>query len=63
MRVSLPVDPRHKTAGEVATLRWIRKRSEMPVPKVVAFDDSNANEIGFEWILMQRMPGISVYHQ
>ncbi|GAB1319650.1 hypothetical protein MFIFM68171_09860 [Madurella fahalii] len=61
MRVSLPVDPKSKTRGEVTTLRWIRRMTHVPVPKVIAFDDSQDNEIGFEWILMELMPGVSTY--
>ncbi|TQN68511.1 Altered inheritance of mitochondria protein 9 [Colletotrichum shisoi] len=61
MRVSLPVDPGDKTRGEVATLRWLRRWTSAPVPQVFAFDDSNDNEIGFEWILMELMPGVSAY--
>ena len=57
MRVSLPVDPRHKTLSEVATLDYVRQHTDIPVPKVVAFDASNDNELGFEWILMEKMPG------
>jgi aminoglycoside phosphotransferase (APT) family kinase protein len=63
MRVSLPVDPRNKTAGEVATLRWLRRHSDIPVPGVIAFDDSDSNEIGFEWILMELMSGNSAYYR
>lgn len=63
MRVSLPVHPRHKTRGEVATLQWIRDSTEISVPKVVAFQDSNDNEIGFEWILMEHMPGTPLYRR
>lgn len=59
LRVSLPVDPTHKTRGESTTLRWIRRMTLVPVPKVIAFDDSRDNEIGFEWILMELMPGVS----
>lgn len=57
MRVTLPVYPRHKTLGEVTTLRWVHENTKVPVPKVVAFDDSNDNEIGFEWILMDFVEG------
>ncbi|KAL6860723.1 hypothetical protein ACO1O0_004757 [Amphichorda felina] len=46
MRVTLPVYPHHKTRAEVATLR---------------FDDSNDNEIGYEWILMELMQGTSAH--
>ncbi|KAH6972226.1 phosphotransferase enzyme family-domain-containing protein [Ilyonectria sp. MPI-CAGE-AT-0026] len=61
MRVSLQVDPHHKTSGEVATLRWISRCTKVPVPEVIAFDDSSDNEIGFEWILMRLMPGFSAH--
>lgn len=61
MRVSLPVDPRNKTLGEVATLRWLRRFTSIPVPEVVAFDSSSDNEIGFEWILMPFIAGTSAY--
>lgn len=63
IRISLPVDPQNKTAGEVATLRWLRRHSDIPVPEVIAFDDSRNNEIGFEWILMQLMPGVPAWHR
>jgi hypothetical protein len=59
MRVTLPVYPRHKTRAEVVTLRWVRENTSIPVPKVFCFDDSNDNEIGFEWILMEYMQGTS----
>ncbi|KAF2255934.1 kinase-like protein [Trematosphaeria pertusa] len=63
MRVSLPVYPRHKTRAEVATLRWVRENTKVPVPKVVSFDDSNDNEIGYEWILMELMEGASAHRR
>lgn len=61
IRVSLPVYPHHKTRAEVATLRWVRKNTRVPVPEVFGFDDSNDNEIGYEWILMEFMQGVSAY--
>ncbi|KAI1115474.1 kinase-like protein [Nemania sp. NC0429] len=57
MRVTLPVYPYHKTHGEVTTLNWLRHKTTIPVPKIIAFDDSRSNEIGFEWILIEFMPG------
>ena len=60
MRVSLPVDPHYKISSEAATLDLIRTRTTIPVPKVIAHDDSNENELGFEWILMEYMPGITL---
>lgn len=61
MRVSLPVHPRSKTRGEVITLRFLRRETDTPIPEVIAFDDSCNNDIGFEWILMELMPGVSAY--
>ncbi|KAK4096046.1 kinase-like protein [Parathielavia hyrcaniae] len=63
MRVSLPVDPRHKTLGEAATLELVRRTTDIPVPDVVAFDASRANEIGYEWLLMSTVPGTPVYYR
>lgn len=57
MRISLPVDPRFKTLSEVGTLDLLRTHTSIPVPKVIAFDASCENELGFEWILMDYMPG------
>ncbi|KAK7419631.1 hypothetical protein QQX98_003222 [Neonectria punicea] len=57
MRVSLPVDPQNKTVSEVATLEWVSHHTEIPVPKVICHDASRDNPIGFEWILMSKLPG------
>jgi hypothetical protein len=61
MRVSLPIHPHSKTLGEVTTLRFLRRETDIPVPEIIAFDNSTDNKIGFEWILMERMPGVSLY--
>ncbi|KAK3293805.1 phosphotransferase enzyme family-domain-containing protein [Chaetomium fimeti] len=63
MRVSLPVDPQTKTRGEAATLQLVRRKTDIPVPELVAFDDSRSNEIGYEWLLMGKMPGVPVYYR
>ncbi|KAF2497474.1 kinase-like protein [Lophium mytilinum] len=57
MRVTLPVDPHHKTLSEVATIEYVREEAQVPVPRILAFDATNANELGFEWILMELVPG------
>ncbi|KAL3290744.1 kinase-like protein [Colletotrichum asianum] len=61
MRVFLPLDPGYQTRGEVATMRWIKLRTSIPVPEVFAFDDTSDNEIGFEWMLMEFVPGIRAH--
>jgi aminoglycoside phosphotransferase (APT) family kinase protein len=60
MRVSLPVDPYFKTASEVATLQFVQKNTSIPVPRVNAYDTSADNELGFEWILMTKVPGVAL---
>ncbi|KAK8136515.1 hypothetical protein PG984_004455 [Apiospora sp. TS-2023a] len=62
MRVTLPVDPGYKTRGEVSTLRFIRENTTIPVPEVIAFDDTSSSKIGFEWILMEFISGQSLYY-
>lgn len=57
LRVTLPVDPRYKTLGEVATMNWVREHTNVPVPRVIAYEASNTNPVGFEWILMTKLPG------
>ncbi|KAL2196687.1 phosphotransferase enzyme family-domain-containing protein [Corynascus similis CBS 632.67] len=63
LRVSLPVDPGNKTRGEAATLQLVRRKTDIPVPDVVAFDASRSNEIGYEWLLMERIPGIPSHYR
>ncbi|KAK4130488.1 kinase-like protein [Trichocladium antarcticum] len=62
VRVSLPVDPGNKIRGEAATLQLVRRRTDIPVPAVVAFDGTRANEIGYEWLLMEKMRGTPAYY-
>lgn len=57
MRVALPVDPCYKTMSEVATMDWIRRITNLPIPRIIAYEPSRDNLIGFEWILMTKMPG------
>lgn len=57
MRVALPVDPFFKTESEVATMDFVRRHSSIPVPQVVTYSSSASNELGFEWILMERVDG------
>jgi len=56
-RASLPVYPWYKTKAEVATIQFIRDNTTIPAPKVYAFDSSADNALGFEWILMEKLPG------
>ncbi|RPA74547.1 hypothetical protein BJ508DRAFT_366176 [Ascobolus immersus RN42] len=60
-RVALPLYPHYKTASEVANLLFLRKHTTIPVPQVIAYNssaDTSDNELGFEWILMERVKGV-----
>jgi Ser/Thr protein kinase RdoA (MazF antagonist) len=60
MRVSLPVYPRLKTQSEVATINFVREQTDMPVPRILAFDSESKTELGFEWIMMELAPGTTL---
>jgi len=59
-RVTLPVEPFYKTASEVATLSYVREHTSLPVPRIIAYNSTTENELGFEWILMEKIPGVSL---
>ncbi|KAK3986399.1 phosphotransferase enzyme family-domain-containing protein [Cladorrhinum sp. PSN332] len=64
MRISLPVDPRNKTRAEAMTLRLVHRSTDIPVPKVIAFQDfAGQDELGFEWLLMECIPGKPAYYR
>jgi hypothetical protein len=65
-RVSLPVAPGVKTKSEFATLAFVHKKTNVPVPLVIAYDADLTNELGFEWMLMERIdarPLHEVWHE
>ncbi|KAE8141294.1 phosphotransferase enzyme family-domain-containing protein [Aspergillus pseudotamarii] len=57
MRVTLPVDPYYKTMSEVSTVDWISRTTYIPIPRIITYQPSRENPIGFEWIIMTKMPG------
>jgi hypothetical protein len=52
-RASLPVAPHVKTKSELPTLAFVRERTDISVPLAMAYDADLANELDFEWMLMQ----------
>ena len=60
-RVALPLVPYYKTESKVAVLSYIKKNTSIPVPRVVTWDSSAANNLGFEWILLEMIEGIILY--
>lgn len=49
-----------KTEAEVKALNLLAQYTTIPVPKVLAFSSDRNNEYDVEWILMTRIPGISM---
>jgi hypothetical protein len=56
-RVTLLVDPKWKPLSEVATLQWVAQNTKLPVPRALAYNIDRGNPVGFEWIIMDKMPG------
>ncbi|KIL64133.1 hypothetical protein M378DRAFT_178966 [Amanita muscaria Koide BX008] len=59
-RATAPVEPFFKTAGEVATLSYLQEHTSIPVPRIIAHSSTSDNEVGCEWILMEKVPGVAL---
>ena len=59
-RVTIPVGPFYKTASEVTTLSYIREHTSVLVPCIIAYSPTADNELGFEWILIEKVPSVSL---
>jgi hypothetical protein len=46
-----------KSTGEIATARYLRRFTEIPVPEIYYYDLDPDNDIGAPFVLMERMPG------
>jgi hypothetical protein len=60
MRVSLPVHPRLKTMSERATIDYVRQHTHIPAPQVLHYNAMRDDELGFEWMIQDRVPGRSL---
>lgn len=54
-RVARRFMPRIKTESEVATMDFLRKHTNIPVPTVYHYDCSPFNRLGGEYILMSKV--------
>ncbi|KIJ15331.1 hypothetical protein PAXINDRAFT_169135 [Paxillus involutus ATCC 200175] len=64
-RVARRYMPRLKTQSEIATMRYLREKTSVPVPDVYYYDSNPYNRLGGEYILMSKAPGMPlsrVYH-
>jgi aminoglycoside phosphotransferase (APT) family kinase protein len=63
MRITLPVVPLRKNLSELATIKYVRQNTDIPVPRVVARSKRSRNTLGFEWTIMERIPGDKLCEQ
>jgi hypothetical protein len=61
MRISLPIDPRHRTESAVATSKFLGQKTSLPMPQVIAYSSDDSNELGFEWMLTTDTDGTTLY--
>ncbi|PYI02815.1 kinase-like protein [Aspergillus sclerotiicarbonarius CBS 121057] len=61
-RIPTPIagPAQYTTASEVATMDFLRVILGMPIPKVLAYSTSSANPVGAEYIIMERIEGVSL---
>ncbi|KAF8551387.1 hypothetical protein OG21DRAFT_1524492 [Imleria badia] len=45
--------------GVVATLKYLAAQTQIPVPQVYTWNSDASNPVGAEYMIMQKMPGIS----
>ncbi|KAI9063538.1 hypothetical protein FKP32DRAFT_1685924 [Trametes sanguinea] len=57
-RVARRFMPRLKTESEVATMRYLREHTSIPVPEVYQYDSNPYNRLGGEYLLMSKVSTI-----
>lgn len=50
--------PRLKTDSEVATMKYLRERTDIPVPTIYHHDSNPYNRLGGEYIIMSKVLSI-----
>ena len=48
--------------SEAQTMRLLRRETSIPLPEVYAFDSAVENELGCPFILMEKIPGKSMFY-
>ena len=54
-RVARRFMPRLKIESEVATINYLRQKTNVPVPTIYHYDSNPYNRLGGEWILMSKV--------
>ena len=61
LRVALPLIPYYRIESEAAVLSYLKANTSIPVARVIAWDSSAATDLGFEWILLEKIEGVALY--
>lgn len=61
LRVALPLVPYYRIESEAAVLSYLKENTSIPVARVVAWESSAATELGFEWILLEKIEGVALW--
>lgn len=59
-RVAVPILPFYKLESEMATLEFLRQRTSIPVPNPIAWSSSAEGKLGYEWALLEKLPGVQL---
>lgn len=52
--------PSIKTENEAAILTWLKENTNVPVPDVIVFDPTTNNQLGQEYMILSRCPGVAL---
>ncbi|KZF23975.1 hypothetical protein L228DRAFT_86005 [Xylona heveae TC161] len=55
--------PSLATASEVGVLEYVRKHTNIPVPRVLSWSSDRSNPVGSEYIIMEKAAGIPLFQQ
>jgi hypothetical protein len=59
-RVAIPIDPTLKLESEMSSLRFLRERTKVPVPRCVAWGLAAGTKLGYDWCLMEKVRGVEL---
>ena len=62
IRVALPTDPYYRVESDVATTELVRCSTGVPVPIIYAYQSSQDNKLGLEWMIMEKINGKELHN-
>lgn len=60
LRIAIPLDPCLKMESEMATLEFLRRMTTVPVAKLIAWSSRTDEGLGYEWCLVEKIPGVEL---